>query len=115
MAREGTEWVTPHRVSNVNSNGKEGSPSIARDGTLYFFSDRKGGANKTQFMSRVTSEALSKADVIAFRNQRRANRIRVPPSHQMVRRHSSIPPDQAAEAKQIFTSLPGGTGIGPRA
>lgn len=42
----GTEWVTPHRVENVNSNAKEGSPSVARDGTVYFFSDRTGGVDK---------------------------------------------------------------------
>jgi Tol biopolymer transport system component len=44
--RSGTEWVAPRWIANVNSEGKEGSPSVQRDGTLYFFSDRQGGANK---------------------------------------------------------------------
>jgi Tol biopolymer transport system component len=44
--RNGADWGTPHRVENVNSEGKEGSPTVARDGTLYFFSDRNGGADK---------------------------------------------------------------------
>jgi Tol biopolymer transport system component len=44
--RTGTEWSTPLRVENVNSNSKEGSPCVAQGGTLYFFSDRQGGADK---------------------------------------------------------------------
>ena len=44
--RNGADWGTPHRVENVNSEGKEGSPTVARDGTLYFFSDRNGGTDK---------------------------------------------------------------------
>jgi Tol biopolymer transport system component len=44
--RSGTEWVAPRLIANVNSEGKEGSPSVGRDGTLYFFSDRQGGANQ---------------------------------------------------------------------
>jgi hypothetical protein len=38
-----TDWIAARRVQNVNSAGKEGSPSVARDGTMYFFSDRKEG------------------------------------------------------------------------
>lgn len=44
--RSGVEWSAPHRLENVNSGGKEGSPSVARDGTLYFFSDRQAGNGK---------------------------------------------------------------------
>jgi dipeptidyl aminopeptidase/acylaminoacyl peptidase len=44
--RSGVEWSAPHRLENVNSEGKEGSPSVARDGTLYFFSDRQAGNEK---------------------------------------------------------------------
>jgi Periplasmic component of the Tol biopolymer transport system len=46
VERAGKDWGVPHVVENVNSDGKEGSPSVARDGTLYFFSDRQQGANK---------------------------------------------------------------------
>jgi Tol biopolymer transport system component len=38
--REGGGWGTPHWVEHVNSDAKEGSPSLTRDGTLYFFSNR---------------------------------------------------------------------------
>ena len=44
--RSGAEWSDPHRLENVNSEAKEGSPSVTRNGTLYFFSDRQGGAGK---------------------------------------------------------------------
>jgi len=51
----GADWGTPHRVENVNSEGKEGSPTVTRDGTLYFFSDRSGGADKNAiYESRLT-------------------------------------------------------------
>jgi Tol biopolymer transport system component len=44
--RNGRDWIAPRRVENVNSDGKEGSPSVAADGTMYFFSDRKDGPGK---------------------------------------------------------------------
>lgn len=43
--REGRGWGLPRRVENVNSDAKEGSPSLSRDGTLYFFSDRDAAPN----------------------------------------------------------------------
>lgn len=53
-ARSGDEWSSPHRLENVNSPGKEGSPSVARDGTLYFFSDRDASNGKNAlYESRV--------------------------------------------------------------
>jgi hypothetical protein len=55
-SRSGAEWNTPRRLENVNSEGKEGSPSVARDGTLYFFSDREGGSGKNAlYESRLVS------------------------------------------------------------
>ena len=44
--RSGADWGLPRRVENVNSEGKEGSPTVARDGTLYFFSDRGHEPNR---------------------------------------------------------------------
>lgn len=44
--RNGSKWGEPHPVENVNSAAKEGSPSVARNGTLYFFSERNGGPNQ---------------------------------------------------------------------
>src|SRR5882757_9003653 len=44
--RSGAEWGSPRWIENVNSEGKEGSPSVTRDGTLYFFSDRQNSPNK---------------------------------------------------------------------
>jgi len=44
--RSGAEWGSPRWIENVNSEGKEGSPSVTRDGTLYFFSDRQNNPNK---------------------------------------------------------------------
>jgi Tol biopolymer transport system component len=42
----GENWDNPRPVENVNSISKEGTPTVARDGTLYFFSDRNAGPNK---------------------------------------------------------------------
>ncbi len=54
--RSGVEWTTPRRLENVNSEGKEGSPSVARNGTLYFFSDREGDSGKNAlYESRLVS------------------------------------------------------------
>ena len=44
--RNGVEWGTPKWVDNVNSESKDGTPTVTRDGTLYLFSDRKDGPNK---------------------------------------------------------------------
>ena len=44
--REGSEWTSPRLVENVNSESKDGTPTVARDGTLYFFSDRQAEPNK---------------------------------------------------------------------
>jgi Tol biopolymer transport system component len=44
--REATGWGTPVWVRAVSSAGKEGSPSVTLDGTLYFFSDRDGKADQ---------------------------------------------------------------------
>ena len=43
--RHGDTWNEPRWIDNVNSNAKEGSPTVARDGTLYFFSDRDAAPN----------------------------------------------------------------------
>jgi Tol biopolymer transport system component len=43
--RNGNGWNEPRWVENINSNAKEGSPTVARDGTLYFFSDRDAAPN----------------------------------------------------------------------
>jgi Tol biopolymer transport system component len=42
----GEDWVNPRPVENVNSASKEGTPTITRDGTLYFFSDRNAEPGK---------------------------------------------------------------------
>lgn len=44
-------WGTPHWVEHVNSHDKEGSPSVTRDGTLYFFSDRGSAPNTNSIYS----------------------------------------------------------------
>ena len=44
--RQGSEWSSPRLVENVNSESKDGTPTAARDGTLYFFSDRQAEPNK---------------------------------------------------------------------
>ena len=43
--RNGQGWNEPHWLDNVNSDAKEGSPSVDRDGTLYFFSNRGNSEN----------------------------------------------------------------------
>jgi len=49
--RTASGWGSLHWVENINSNGKEGSPSVDRDGTLYFFSDRGVAANTNSIYS----------------------------------------------------------------
>ncbi|MCU1305396.1 MAG: hypothetical protein JWN45_91 [Acidobacteriaceae bacterium] len=38
-------WGTPTYIAGVSSDGKEGSPTVSKDGTLYFFSDRDAKPN----------------------------------------------------------------------
>lgn len=49
--RQGNGWGTPQWIENINSPTKEGSASVARDGTLYFFSDRGAAPNKNSIYS----------------------------------------------------------------
>jgi Tol biopolymer transport system component len=42
---DAADWGAPQHLENVNSAGKEGSPTVAKDGTLCFFSDRGRGPN----------------------------------------------------------------------
>ncbi|MEP6573250.1 MAG: hypothetical protein ABJD11_11170 [Gemmatimonadota bacterium] len=42
----GEGWGEPHWIPELGSNGKEGSPTIDRQGTICFFSDRDGPAGK---------------------------------------------------------------------
>jgi hypothetical protein len=59
--RRGTDWIAARRVENVNSAGKEGSPSVAKDGTMYFFSDRKDGpGNNSIYESRLINGVYSR-------------------------------------------------------
>lgn len=39
--RRGADWSAPEYIAAVNSTGKEGSPSVDREGNMYFFSDRQ--------------------------------------------------------------------------
>ena len=43
--RIGNDWGQPQHLENVNSSAKEGSPTVSKDGTLCFFSDRGRAAN----------------------------------------------------------------------
>jgi Tol biopolymer transport system component len=43
--REGKGWGQPRYLDSGNSSGKEGSPTVSKDGTLCFFSDRGRVAN----------------------------------------------------------------------
>ncbi|MEP7000029.1 MAG: hypothetical protein ABI969_06105 [bacterium] len=38
--RIGDQWGAPHWIEELSSDAKEGSPTVDRDGTLCFFSDR---------------------------------------------------------------------------
>lgn len=58
--RHGTDWIAPRRVENVNSAGKEGYPGVAKDRTMYFFSDRKDGpGNNAIYESRLINGVYS--------------------------------------------------------
>ena len=47
------DWKEPQIVENVNSPAKEGSPTVARDETLCFFSDRAREANNNSIYCSV--------------------------------------------------------------
>ncbi|MEP6730168.1 MAG: hypothetical protein ABJE10_06010 [bacterium] len=53
----GTGWGEPKWVAELSSSGKEGSPTVDRNGTLCFFSDRAGpaGSNAIFCSSRSTT------------------------------------------------------------
>jgi Tol biopolymer transport system component len=52
-SRTGSEWGAPEHITAVNSDGKEGSPSVDRQGDLYFFSDRQSEiGNNAIYVSR---------------------------------------------------------------
>ena len=58
--REGAGWGAPQWLSVVNSPAKEGSPTIARDGTLYFFSDRDAPADHDSiYVSKLVNGAYT--------------------------------------------------------
>ena len=44
--RTSNGWSAPHWISQLSSDGKEGSPTVDRRGTLCFFSDRGNAANQ---------------------------------------------------------------------
>ncbi len=44
VQKEGADWGVPqHLGSGVNSEARDGFPSVTKDGTLYFFSEREHG------------------------------------------------------------------------
>ena len=44
IQKDGTDWGIPqHLGSVVNSEARDGFPSVTKDGTLYFFSEREDG------------------------------------------------------------------------
>ncbi len=46
------DWAEPHWIAEVNSDGKEGSPSLDRHNNLYFFSDREHADQNLIYVSR---------------------------------------------------------------
>ena len=65
--RDGRGWGEPKHVANVNSDSKEGTPVIARDGTMYFFSDREapGKINNIYVSKLVKGEYQAPAKLAA--------------------------------------------------
>lgn len=45
VEQEKGAWGVPKYIDGVSSAGKEGSPTVSKDGTLYFFSDREAKPN----------------------------------------------------------------------
>jgi Tol biopolymer transport system component len=51
--RTGNDWGAPEYIAAVNSDGKEGSPTVDRQGNMYFFSDRQSEVqNNAIYVSR---------------------------------------------------------------
>jgi Tol biopolymer transport system component len=55
--RVGDQWGAPHWIEELSSDAKEGSPTVDRDGTLCFFSDRgaTGGNNAIYCAARLAN------------------------------------------------------------
>ncbi len=72
--RTGDEWGPPHYLKKVNSPGKEGSPTVSRDGTLCFFSDRnrKPGENSI-YCSRPSGKGYEKPQKLGLAVNSRAS------------------------------------------
>lgn len=47
--REGTGWGAPSPIEEINSKSYDSYPSLARNGNLYFNSNRPGGAGEMDF------------------------------------------------------------------
>jgi hypothetical protein len=58
--RSGSDWGAPEHIAAVNSANKEGSPSVDREGTMYFFSDRQSEVNNNAiYVSRFSNGKYS--------------------------------------------------------
>ncbi len=68
--RIGQTWGEPKHVASVNSDFKEGTPVITRDGTMYFFSDREapGKINNIYVSKYVNGEYQSPSKLSAAIN-----------------------------------------------
>jgi Tol biopolymer transport system component len=53
------DWAEPHWIAEINSPGKEGSPSLDRHDNLYFFSDRERAQQNLIYISRWHDGHLS--------------------------------------------------------
>lgn len=57
--RTASGWAKPRRLgAAVNTDAKEGYPSVTRDGTLYFFSERPGGHGEMDLYRALPQEGL---------------------------------------------------------
>ena len=64
MLKEGSGWSAPVNLGEtVNSKGSEWYPTVAKDGTLYFGSDREGGQGQTDiYRARLVDGKYSKPE-----------------------------------------------------
>jgi len=54
------EWSEPRWIKEINSDAKEGSPSVDRKGNLYFFSDRGAEANQNSiYVAHIVGDHFS--------------------------------------------------------
>jgi hypothetical protein len=107
--RKNGDWDEPHWIAEVNSDAKEGSPSLDRQNNLYFFSDRSNQPDQNSIYVARCATDTSQLPRSCRRKTTAGKstpdlRIPVPGSPRMARHFCSTQPVRVDTARLISTS-----------